>query len=456
MNLPIDFEHRMKDMLGGEYDEFKKAVCDGEGYTAVRVNTAKKGAAEAVRSVIGESARRVEWCNDAYYIDKDKISGNHPYHMAGLFYFQEPSAMTVAAALDIKEGDNILDLCAAPGGKTTQVGARMTGGLLVANEIVPKRAKVLAENTERFGIKNALVTNESPERLEEYFTSFFDKIIVDAPCSGEGMFRKNSYAAEEWSVAHSQSCAERQLAILNSAEKMLAENGCIVYSTCTFAPCENEGVTDRFLIEHSDFELERINGLDMLSDGVGEWADCTHDMTYAKRVFPHRADGEGHFLALLRRKGGGRKMPKMCEPVADKRLTAAVELYRVFEEKTLNKHIDGNFVLFGDSLYLLPEGIKSVDKLKTVRAGLLIGVCKKGRFEPSHALCLALTADDFKYTAEYSHTSAEIYAYMRGETLIRDAEGWVCVTVDGFPLGWGKGSGGVIKNHFPKHLRLMK
>ncbi len=456
MNLPKDFENRMKNMLADEYDEFEKSFCAPDNHTAIRINTSKAGAREAVLKIIGDRDR-VEWCEDGYYIDKSVISGNHPYHTAGLFYFQEPSALSAVEALDIKPDDKVLDLCAAPGGKSTQAGAKLVGGLLVANEISAKRAQILAENIERFGIRNVLVTNENPSRLEKHFENYFDKIIVDAPCSGEGMFRKEPQAVDEWSAEHTVSCAQRQLLILNSAEKMLAPNGYIVYSTCTFAPCENEGVVSEFLAAHSDFELADIPKLSMLSGGVGEWADSERDMTAARRIFPHRQKGEGHFVALLKKNGGVRCPQKKTNAAkADVNLKSALSLYRKFESETLAASFDGDFALFGENLYLLPNGISCVDKIKTVRAGLHLGVCKKNRFEPSHALCLALGKELFKNSVNYECGSAELDAYMRGETLESDIVGWVGVLADGYPIGWGKGSGGVIKNHFPKYLRLKR
>lgn len=456
MNLPKDFTERMKNMLGEEYDDFEKAFSAPDNHIAIRINTAKKGAKEAVLNVIGER-ENVAWCEDGYYADKSIISGNHPYHFAGLFYFQEPSAMSAVSALDIQPDDKVLDLCAAPGGKSTQAGARLgKGGLLVANEIVPKRANILAENVERFGIVNAIVTNESPDRLEKKFKGFFDKIIVDAPCSGEGMFRKEPQAADEWSIEHTVSCAKRQMHILESAEKMLADGGYIVYSTCTFAPCENEGVVDTFLAEHSDFEIAETPKLSMLDGGVGKWADTDRDMSQTKRIFPHKHNGEGHFVALLKKntlKSAKEMIKNDKKPSGN--LKNAVELYRKFENSALTISLDGEFALFGDNLYLVPTAAATdLDKLKVVRAGLHLGVCKKGRFEPSHALCLALDGGDFANSVSYAYDSREINAYLHGETLTADTDGWTGVLVDGFSIGWGKSSGGILKNHFPKYLRL--
>lgn len=459
MNLPKDFINRMKNMLGAEYDDFESAFSAPDNHIAIRINTAKKDAKEAVLKVIGDR-EQVAWCEDGYYVDKSIISGNHPYHFAGLFYFQEPSAMSAVSALDIQPDDRVLDLCAAPGGKSTQAGALLgKDGLLVANEIVPKRANILAENVERFGISNVIVTNESPEKLEKKFTGFFDKIIVDAPCSGEGMFRKEPQAIDEWSVEHTLSCAKRQSNILESAEKMLADGGYIVYSTCTFAPCENEGVIGNFLAEHAEFELADIPKLTMLSGGVGNWADIDRDidMSKTRRVFPHKHNGEGHFVALLKKntpKTEKTMIRSEKKPSGD--LKNAIELYRKFEKAALTISLDGEFTLFGDNLYLLPSAVTDLDKLKVVRAGLHLGVCKKGRFEPSYALCLSLDGGDFANSVSYAYDSKEINAYLHGETLTADNNGWTVVLIDGFPIGWGKSSGGILKNHFPKYLRFRK
>lgn len=351
--------------------------------------------------------------------------------------------MAVAEAIGIKPGDFVLDLCAAPGGKATHAAEKLCGeGALVANEIIPKRAKLLSENIERMGIRNAVVTNEQPERLAEKYPGFFDKIIVDAPCSGEGMFKKEPRAAEEWSVEHTHSCAERQKKILASAMKMLKPGGRLIYSTCTFAPCENEGVCEWFLTEYPDTELVPID-LPNLTDARGEWVGAKHDLSGAKRIFPHKADGEGHFLALFQRNGGEENS---CEK-SYKSVNEAE--FRKFADDCLKIKLDGEFADFGEKLYLLPHKI-DLDKIKTERAGLFLGTAKKGRFEPSHALCLALRAEDFKNTYE----TAEPEKFYRGETSACGGNGWTAVLYDGCPIGWGKANGGILKNHYPKYLRF--
>ncbi len=448
MIFPEKFEMRMRKMLKGEYDDFERAMNTSPLFSGIRINTLKDGAREAVLREFG-NMENVPWCADGYYADKNVISGNHPYHIAGLFYFQEPSAMSTVSAIPIEKGDYVLDLCAAPGGKATHAAAKMCGeGLLVANEINKSRARILSDNIDRLGIKNAVVTNETPQRLAEKYPRFFDKIIVDAPCSGEGMFRKEPQAVTEWSAEHVSSCAERQKNILSSAMQMLRGGGMLVYSTCTFAPEENEKVC-AYLLDNFNVELVTPENLDALSEGVTEWSNSNHDMTKTRRVFPHRQNGEGHFVALFRSKDApnDRAEVKQTKPVAEEKL------YREFENNFLNTRFTGNFSLFGENLYLLPGGA-NIDKIKVLRAGLLLGACRKNRFEPSHALCLALNKRDIKNTIDFDLSDVELKKYLSGETIECKKNGWCAVTVNGFPVGWGKASGGVLKNRFPKYMRL--
>lgn len=440
-SLPLEFKERMEKMLKEDakkfFDSFSKT-----DYVGIRINTLKKGAFDAVKSVCGE-LEPVLWCDNGYYINKNIISGKHPYHMAGLVYFQEPSAMAAVSALDIRPGDFVLDLCASPGGKATQAAEKLCGtGVLVANEIIEKRSKILAENIMRMGVRNAVVTNETPARLAEKYTEFFDKIIVDAPCSGEGMFRKTPSAIAEWSIEHTHSCAKRQKKILSEAVKMLKGGGSMVYSTCTFAPCENEGVIDWLLSSYPELELENIK-LTGLTDANGEWVFSKFDLTGAKRIFPHISKGEGHFVALLHKKAGDKA------PLQTQKTSHQAYIYREFEKENLNTVLCGNIISFGERLYLLPEGI-NIDNVKTLTAGLFLGTVKKNRFEPSYALCLALSKEEFKRCEE----AEDVSKYFRGETQKTDLSGWTAVTYNGYPLGFGKGADGILKNHFPKYLRF--
>lgn len=437
MELLKDFKDRMKELLGSEYPEFEKAFSDGENFRAIRVNRLKK-IPDPLKEII-DNLEKVPWCPDGYYINKDILDGKSPEHIAGYIYFQEPSAESVVPVLGIEAGDFVLDLCAAPGGKATYAGEMLEGeGLLVANEIVKKRSTILSDNIERMGIKNAIVTNENPKDLEEKFPEFFNKIIVDAPCSGEGMFRKEERAKTEWSIEHTKSCATRQKLIMDSAIKMLSPGGKLVYSTCTFSPLENEGVCDYVLSKYPEMELLPIDA-PYFTDGYN--LNFHHDLTGTKRIYPHKNKGEGHFIALFRKKG------EFTKPQFKDAKEEDIREYREFEKKFLNCTLEGRFMRFGEDLYFSPLNVE-IDKLKVERYGLHLGKCKKGRFEPAHALALATDFAKFKFECQ------DIERYFRGETLTSDIDGWTVVTHNGMNMGWAKGSGGILKNHFPKYMRF--
>lgn len=451
MILPEKFEKRMKNMLKDEYSDFFRAMSENPVYSGIRINTKKQGAEDIIKKEFGY-LENVLWCKNGFYAEKTQISGNHPYHTAGLFYFQEPSAMSAVSALPIKDDDYILDLCAAPGGKATQAGALLgDGGLLVANEIIKNRANILSDNINRFGLKNCIVTNETPQKLSEKYPNFFDKIIVDAPCSGEGMFRKEPQAVTEWSMEHTISCGERQKHILDCAFKMLRGGGYIIYSTCTFAPEENEQIC-AYILKNYNVEIIKPENLDILSHGKTEWSNSDFDMDNTRRIFPHKNKGEGHFVALFH--SLDEKTPREIQTKKTIKCDSK-KLFSEFEKEFLNVNLNGEFCLFGENLYLKPKCI-DIDKIKVVRAGLPLGICRKGRFEPSWALCLALTKNDFKNTLDFSADSEKLKNYMMGQTLECNKKGWCAVTVDGYPLSWGKASNGILKNHFPKYLRLKK
>ena len=456
MNLPKDFCERMKILTGDEYDDFIKSY-DTPINQGIRINTIKAVDTEKTAAVLGFD-RKVEWCPSGYYADKNKISGNHPYHAAGVLYFQEPSAMSVAECMPMCDNPHILDLCAAPGGKTTHIAARMkNSGLLVSNEIIQKRAVILSGNVERAGLTNTIVTNETPSRLAESFPSFFDGIIVDAPCSGEGMFRKEPQAVDEWSVEHTLSCAVRQKNILDDAYKMLKCGGYLLYSTCTFSYDENELVV-RYMAEKYGMEICDIPCLDMLSPGIGDYPDIEK----CRRVFPHKNSGEGHFTALLRKTADtgihfahAGKKAKKGDRKSDNTLKDSVALYRKFEKSALNTTLDGEFVMFGDNLYLLPEKI-DLTGLKIMRCGLHLGTVKPNRLEPSHSLSHALDITAYKNVINLPCDSIDVKKYMHGDVINADNDGWCAVAADGYVIGWGKASAGTVKNHYPKGLRILQ
>lgn len=439
--LPEAFLRRMKDLLGEEYPAFL-ASYDRPRAVGLRFNPLK---AEEFPSLPFLEAP-VPWEKNGFYYDPEARPGLHPYHEAGLYYLQEPSAMAPVTLLEPRPGEVILDLCAAPGGKTTQIAAAMKGrGLLVANEINPKRARVLSRNLERMGVTNALVLNEDPRNLARRFSGFFDRILVDAPCSGEGMFRREEAAVTDWSPEAVAMCARRQGEILSSAAQMLAPGGRVVYSTCTFAPEEDEGTVSDFLRTHRDFELERVE-TPWFAPGKPEAVrDPAPGLERTFRLMPHLLRGEGHFAAVLRQTEEGARERAAR---AGERLPAQAEDFcRELELKLP----EGKVLSFGESLYLAPEQTPELSGLRVLRAGLELGTVRKGRFEPAHALALAARNASRRF--DMDPLGPEAAAYLKGQTLPGGEKGWTLMTVGGYSIGWAKASEGQLKNHYPKGLR---
>ena len=474
MNLPIEFEKKMKAFLGNEWEEFLYSY-DNNRFQALRFNTLKVGKNKSVEEEIAgimdklgiPMDKKVTWANDAYYYDEKKRPGKHPYHEMGLYYIQEPSAMSAAALLAPKPGMRVLDLCAAPGGKSTQLATYLgDSGLLVSNEINTQRSRILSQNIERMGIKNAVVTNEDSFALAAHFPNFFHAIQVDAPCSGEGMFRKLPEAVNEWSPQNVEICAARQKEIIDNAAVMLKPGGVIVYSTCTFSREENEDVIEYFLNEHPDFTVVKM-----------------------ERFWPHKQDGEGHFVAKLVRRGEllleetvstQDRTGSIAEDTLEKRKSSGkkdnkkskksggkenMELLNEFLDAILTDDMaewirNGKLVMFGDQLYRLPDIDVDLKGLKIQRAGLHIGEFKKNRFEPSHSLALALKKSEAENTVELTCDDPQTNGFFNGLSIMLTQEqadkckkGWGLVCVDGYPAGWGKVNGTQVKNHYPKGLR---
>lgn len=454
IELPEAFRQKMKNLLQDEYDDFINSYRAEQNY-GLRVNTLKI-TPEMFAQLNVFSLTDIPWAEYGFYYDPHERPGKHPYHDAGLYYIQEPSAMAVVEIMQPKPGEKILDLSAAPGGKATQIAQHMKQqGLLVANEIHPKRARVLSQNVERLGIKNCVVTNETPTKLAIRFPAFFDRILVDAPCSGEGMFRKNEEAIQEWSLDNVRQCAVRQHDILDDAKEMLAAGGQLVYSTCTFAPEENEQMINDFVKNNPEFTIEAVEVYEKFSAGRSEWVnEPVDDIKNTIRIWPHRVKGEGHFVAVLRKNND--EHPQRLKPIRALKNKKRLADFIDFAKDTLVKIPDGNYVIFGDELYLVPSEMIAIDRLKVLRPGWHLGTFKKNRFEPSHALALGLQKEEVKRTWNLHHDGDEVIAYLKGETIQASGEkGWYLITVDGYSLGWGKLTNKTMKNHYPKGLRWL-
>ncbi|MBQ7416172.1 MAG: RsmB/NOP family class I SAM-dependent RNA methyltransferase [Oscillospiraceae bacterium] len=427
--LPQAFLERMELQLGAQYPQYLESLQRPRA-VALRFNPLK-GEPPAMPFV----RDAVPWERMGFYYDPEARPGLHPYHEAGVYYLQEASAMAPVALLDPQPGERICDLCAAPGGKSTQIAGRLMGeGLLVCNEINPKRAKILSRNIERLGIANALVTNEHPAVLEKRFPGFFDRVLIDAPCSGEGMFRKEEAAVTDWSQETVQMCAARQREILHSGAQMVRPGGRLVYSTCTFAPEENEQTVAAFLESHPAFYPEVVSA---------PWFAAGENGSF--RLWPHLLKGEGHFAAVLRRRG------EEDVPEVSVKAEKPPKEWLDFAKELGIDLPDGRPVLFGQSLYWAPPQMPDIARLKVLRPGLELGEVKKGRFEPAHALALWL--GDCKNAMSFPADSAQLGAYLHGDVVPCDKRGWCLVRADGYSIGWGKGDGTVLKNHYPKGLR---
>lgn len=426
IELPADFRTRMRADLGARYDDFINSY-DRAPYKAIRVNILKISV-EDFKKISPFELTPVPWEPSGFYVNEEK-AGKTVLHAAGLYYVQEPSAMSVAPLLEVKAGERVLDLCSAPGGKGTQLAQAMNGeGVLVLNEIDFKRYQILKSNVERLGVKNAVTVNSSPEHLCEYFTAYFDKILVDAPCSGEGMFLKEPNAALEWSLKNVEACAKRQEKILDCADKMLAGGGRMVYSTCTFAPEEDEGQIENFLKTHAGYKL-----LEM------------------KKLLPHEIKGEGHFYAVLEKPDGIRRQTANRKPVQN---TDTLRIYREWESETLAFKAENVVCEDWGGVYQFTGDLPKV--------GVEIERCSREfgrlsldgkRFEPSHRLAMSLKSGEVKHIEVDEATALK---YLRGLTFDCSAseKGWRVVTYLGFPLGWCKAVSGTAKNHLPKGLRI--
>lgn len=434
MTLPKEFITKYRHLLKDEADAFFKTF-EELPVSAFRLNPLK-----ASSKVFPNPIPKTDW---GYY---GKVSGKSVEHVTGLVYSQEPSAQMVAQVAGIKEGMKVLDLAAAPGGKSTHVLSYLNNtGLLVSNEISTKRSKILVENIERFGARNVLVTNENAERLSKVFKDYFDVIIFDGPCSGEGMFRKDSDATQYWHEDYPEQCARLQKEILQASLSMLAPGGKLIYSTCTWSPEENEGVVNWLTSENPHLKLVNIPKENGMVEGI--------DMPEAARMYPHHHHGEGQFVAKL---VDERATEFKSVKSGKSNLTKEQEkLWLDFAKRYLKISLSGLLQVFGDHLYLVPSGLPDLKKIKIARNGLHLGTFKKKRFEPSFALGLALKPDEVTQSVNLSDD--EFRQYVSGNVVTLEKEldsGWYQVTVHGNGLGFAKVVGQQLKNYFPKGLRF--
>lgn len=472
MILPNNYIRRMQELLKEEWEAYR-ATLEMPYYHGLRINDLKLDAPSFTQMApfhlrssdnLADEAYALEpipWVQNGFYYGlnnnfeqkQEQYKNNniksiqpakHPYYHAGLYYIQEPSVMVPAAVLPINENDKVLDLCAAPGGKTTQLGARLGNtGLLVSNDISVSRAKAIVKNIELFGIQNAVVLSETPQKLEKIFKDYFDKILVDAPCSGEGMFRKDPSIIKNWEKTGVEYYTQLQREILSSATQMLRPGGYMVYSTCSFSEEENEHIIQWLLHTYPDFSMVPINLYAGFSDGHNGLEAC-------KRLWPHKLKGEGHFVALLRKNGKDKKERKFSINKFEKPTEKQLAPYLKFESEVLTEPLDKSYMhLIKVKLYLLPKDMPDIKGLRVLRSGWYLGEIEKGRFEPSQAFANGLTARDVKKTIHLTSDMTEVISYLKGETLNLEAdEGYHLICVDGFPLGWAKKTGNILKNKY--------
>lgn len=456
MQLPTAFIEKYQKLLGDQAADFL-ASFDQPSHSGFRVNPLKPRLPTAT---IEQSSGQVPYVPTGYY---GQVNGKSLDHVTGWVYSQEPSAMYVGQVVDPQPGERVLDLCAAPGGKSTHlIGLMHDQGLLVANEIFRKRAKILAENLERWGTKSTVVMNESPDELEDQFTHFFDRILIDAPCSGEGMFRKEPAGTEYWNPDYPAECANRQRKIIASALKMLKPGGTLVYSTCTFAPEEDEQNIAWLLREYPDLEMVPIQTYPGMDHGRPDWADGNPELAKAVRLFPHHIKGEGHFIAKLHSTataGASTKVKKRRKKKGQRDQTRLskdqLQLFNAFKDQFLPTYQPHHLLVFGEQLYDLPAGINDLTDLTVMRPGLHLGTFKKHRFEPALAWALALNPATVERCI--SLTMDQWRQYVHGDTISITASqenGWYLLECEHHSCGFGKLVNGTLKNFYPRGLRF--
>ncbi|MDR3238698.1 MAG: RsmB/NOP family class I SAM-dependent RNA methyltransferase [Clostridiales bacterium] len=453
IQLPALYVSQMQELLGSEWDAYRESLTRPRT-CGLRANLLKI-APDLLAGKLPYLKGNIPWCAEGFYYPAEERPAKNPYYHAGLFYIQEPSAMAPAAAAGITPGQNVLDICAAPGGKSAQAAGYLQGrGVLAANDVSASRGKALVKNLELSGVTNAVVLHETPEKLSGRFADFFDRILIDAPCSGEGMFRKDSASARTWEKHKPHTCMPLQRDILFHCAKMLKPGGRIVYSTCTFEPGENEGMMDAFLAGHPAFS---VAPLDHARAGFAQanpaWGEGRAELAGAGRIWPHKHGGEGHFLCVLKKSGAENlEMKKFASKTPNLLRSEGPAHFRAFCKTVLTREIRGVFQQYGTSLYLRPPGLPDLAGIRVARGGWLLGELKADRFEPSQAFAMGLRKEDAGNRVTFSAASGEAARYLRGESFDADRcpDGWALVCLEEYPLGWAKIQNGKMKNKYLK------
>ena len=454
--IPEKFKQKMQNILKDEYPAFIDALENKPAVRGMRVNLIKS----TTEKIIHDKEfllERLDYVDTGFILKDERAMGASPYHHAGMVYMQDPGAMASAAALDIQPDWWVADLCAAPGGKSSQIAERLgDGGFILSNEYVPKRAKIIVGNFERLGIKNAIITSLDTAKIKDMYEGVFNLVVVDAPCSGEGMFRKSAEALEDWSEENVQLCAERQRTILKNAHGLVKPGGYLLYSTCTYSPEENEEAVADFLTENPDFKLVKVKDslIEKTSPAIQEFAKDVENIEYARRFYPHISDGEGQFLALMQRDENSDIKSRILYKDEAKTLSKPeMQAVSSFFKEALTKIPDGRVVKCGENIVLVSHSCP-VPRGSVFMSGVLLGQIKGTTFFPHHQFFSAY-ASLFKCQIRLSREDERVSKYLAGEEIDApsDVKGWCAVFFEGAALGGGKASGGKIKNHYPKGLR---
>lgn len=445
MNFPKEFEDKLKSMLADEFSDFKNAMEQNHEVKGIRVNT-QKITVEAFKALCPFALKPIPWCPEGFYVEDDDFRlGKHPYYHLGLYYIQEPSAMIPAELLAPEPGDKVADLCAAPGGKTTQIASQLKGsGFILSNDFNPKRTKALAKNIKMMGIQNILVTHTSPTFLARYYENYFDKVLVDAPCSGEGMFGRDKNAIKNWSTDYVFECQTLQRNILEDAIKMLKPGGILVYSTCTFSPEEDE-INIQFLMDNYGLELVCEHKLSEMTSSI---------LKGCVRAWPHKLSGHGHFAA---------KLKKPLADITSQKTLSPPKAIKPFDAKEISGFTQAFHRFSFENLYEYNQEIYNIDDISSIKVdskieyvGVKVGSFIKQKFIPSQELAMCISPTDYKYCYPLSSTQVECSKYLKGETLFSDLpNGWVLICIDGFPAGWAKSINGMLKNYYDANWRML-